>query len=139
LNQSNEKIDLQKINSSLVPSQGIGNQTNKLRNQNMLGSLKNYLTNAKKNLEKDEKVYLLNNPQIIKQESIKSKINEEVKSLYEEMKDEQTKLFENKINELKNSQTDVENKITKIEKEMKYNIQSQYISRFSNFILTKYI
>lgn len=139
MNQSNEKIDLQKINSSLVPSQGIGNQTNKLRNQNMLGSLKNYLTNAKKNLEKDEKVYLLNNPQIIKQESIKSKINEEVKSLYEEMKDEQTKLFENKINELKNSQTDVENKITKIEKEMKYNIQSQYISRFSNFILTKYI
>jgi len=75
--------------------------------------------------------------QIKKQETIKKKITEEVKMQYEEMKDENIKVMENKINELKNNQMAIDKKILKIENEIKYNIQYQYISGLSNFIKTK--
>lgn len=53
------------------------------------------------------------------------------------MKDEHVKLMESKINELRTNQNEVEKKILKIENEMKYNIQNQYITGLSNFIKTK--
>jgi len=38
----------------------INNPNLNLRNRNLFGNLKNYLSSAKKNLEKDDKVILLN-------------------------------------------------------------------------------
>jgi len=53
------------------------------------------------------------------------------------MKDEHVKMMENKINELKSNQMEVEKKILRIENEIKYNIQNQYITGLSTFIKTK--
>lgn len=41
------------------------------------------------------------------------------------------------MNQLKTEQTQLENKIQKIEKEMKYNVQTQHLKELSNFIVTK--
>ena len=60
-----------------------------------------------------------------------------MKSQYEEIKDEQLKDIENQINQLKTEQNDIENKILKIEKEIRFNNQSTHHKELSNFIMTK--
>lgn len=60
-----------------------------------------------------------------------------MKTQYEELKDEQFKTLENRINSLKTEQAEIENKLLRNENEMKYNIQGEHNKKLSNFIMTK--
>ena len=111
----------------------------KMRNKNIFGSMISYLSKAKQNLEKDIKVKKINlNLQIKLQETIQHKVKEEVQKEYENLKEEETKMKTIKVNELNQSQIENEAKIKKVEKELNFNLQSQNIKNYSNFIMTKY-
>lgn len=100
--------------------------------------MKNYLSKAKDNLEKDQKVFIVCLLLQIKlQEEIIHKIDNEVKVQYDEIKDEQQKIIDERLLQLQKNQMEIEKKITKIDNELKFNLQHEYLTKLSNFILTK--
>ena len=71
------------------------------------------------------------------QETIQDKIKEAIQKEYEELKDEENKIKNFKLNELNNDKNEIEAKIKKVENEINYNLKSQNLKNFSNFIKTK--